>query len=723
MQPMFAIHSSASSSFTTAYSMMRLLAVARRGRERRALDPVGHVRRRVLLEEALALPAVGIALHRERPPAQVRDENLRDVAVVRDQVAFRDPLLGPERLVEVGEAQLSAAPLHDGGSGARSRRTSERRLVLLQAQVRRRAQPALVRPLRELDLRDELRLDPRDVGPTHARHLRNLGERRIRALERSEQSQQPLDLAVREARPDVSRPPQHTRVVYPDDERAEPSRASSLPARVPGDDDLLRLAQLELVPVRRATPRLVRGSRSCLATTPSSSWSRAAASRAAPSSNCGETKTSSAAADDSLELLSAFAQRLVDDGGSSRPRAGRRERARRFHRPPGGARSVSGPRSSRTQISPSSTASGVRDRVRRSASDIAEALRQVVAVSARERDLAARDRHDRAEAVPLRLEHPALARRKRLRGGGEHRLVATARCAVVGVLPQEQPVLRIAVEVTPERASRRRRGALRESRTVEPAVALLLEEVVRAAIPDLDGSRAVLSGRDRSRRSRRIRAGDPRRAPRDGARPCAAGLPSAPPSSRERRLARAGSRSGADARRAAGSRSAAGRPASSPLPKGSGVFPDAAYADTRRGSPVDCRPKRNAFFTNWLQDRAFSLLRPHNEAGDKPVEGGENAEFGLGRRRGRPSRGTSRAAAVAAPSGSSDSISSNAARMPCSSSTAAPSGSAWAPPSGSATIPSATPSSTQCSRIRLERRSGLPRLARVAPEDRGAPLR
>ena len=138
------------------------------------------------------------------------------------------------------------------------------------------------------------------------------------------------------------------------------------------------------------------------------------------------------------------------------------------------------------------------DRVRRSASGIAKALRQVVAVSARERDLAARDRHDRAEAVPLRLEHPALSGRKPVRGGGEHRLVATARCPVVGVLAKEQPVLRIAVE-----RRRNERPHAFEALSVEPhgepAVALLLEEVVRAAIPDLDGSRAVLSRRNHSR--------------------------------------------------------------------------------------------------------------------------------------------------------------------------------------------------------------------------------
>ena len=164
-----------------------LLALARRCRER-ALRSIhsGMCDGALLLEEVLALPAVGVALHRERPSAQVRDEDLRDVAVVRDEIALRDPLVRPERLVEVRETKLPLPALHDG----RKRRalTAHVRclLVLTQAQVRGRAQPALVRPLGELDLGDELRLDPDDVRAPYARHLRHLGERRVGALERRE---------------------------------------------------------------------------------------------------------------------------------------------------------------------------------------------------------------------------------------------------------------------------------------------------------------------------------------------------------------------------------------------------------------------------------------------------------------------------------------------------------------------------------------------------------
>ena len=50
-------------------------------------------------------------------------------------------------------------------------------LVVAESLVDRRAQPAVVRPLRETHLGDELRLDPDDVALAHAGHLRHLGER------------------------------------------------------------------------------------------------------------------------------------------------------------------------------------------------------------------------------------------------------------------------------------------------------------------------------------------------------------------------------------------------------------------------------------------------------------------------------------------------------------------------------------------------------------------
>ena len=67
-------------------------------------------------------------------------------------------------------------PRPSPSAGARGAR--RRLLVVAQALVRRRAQPALPRPLEELDLADELRLDPGDVARAHPRHLRLDRERR-----------------------------------------------------------------------------------------------------------------------------------------------------------------------------------------------------------------------------------------------------------------------------------------------------------------------------------------------------------------------------------------------------------------------------------------------------------------------------------------------------------------------------------------------------------------
>ena len=181
MQPMFTIQSSASSSSTSAYSIVRRLALARRRRERRRPQPRRPVLRRVLLEEALALPPVGVALHRERPAAEVRDERRRDVAVVGEQVALRDPLVGPEQLVEVRQLERAAARAGSPpASGEPLAPDLGRRLVVPQAEVDGRAQPALVRPLGEPHLGHDHRLDPDDGVPAHARHLRRLGERRVR---------------------------------------------------------------------------------------------------------------------------------------------------------------------------------------------------------------------------------------------------------------------------------------------------------------------------------------------------------------------------------------------------------------------------------------------------------------------------------------------------------------------------------------------------------------
>ena len=257
MQPMFTIQRSASSSSTSAYSMIFFSPSRVDAGSGTRLIHSGMCDGRLLLEEVLALPAVGIALHRERASSEVRDEHLGDVAVVRDQVALRDPLVGPERLVQIRQAELAAALLQHRWHRLAFLAHLRSMLVLAQSEVHGRAEPPLVRPLHELDLRDEARLEPDDVRATDPRHLRSLGERRVVPHERLEDLQQPVDLVVAEARADVPRPTKPPGLVDGDDEGAETARAPPLALRVTDDDDFLPLAHLHLPPLRAPPSRLV----------------------------------------------------------------------------------------------------------------------------------------------------------------------------------------------------------------------------------------------------------------------------------------------------------------------------------------------------------------------------------------------------------------------------------------------------------------------------------
>ena len=192
------------------------------------------------------------------------------------------------------------------------------------------------------------------------------------------------------------------------------------------------------------------------------------------------------------------------------------------------------------------------------AGDRAEALGQVVAVSARQRRLAPADRHDRPVSVPLRLEQPARTARQDI---GDRRELRARRDGSLGrrVLPQEEPVPLVPVEV---RGDERPDAVdpLPPEPEGEAAVGLLLQELVRPAVPDLDRAGAVLAGRDRRPRRSRSRADDPRRGPRGAVRRPRGGAPSARPSWRGRRPARAAGRSGAAGRRGAGRRRPGRRP-------------------------------------------------------------------------------------------------------------------------------------------------------------------
>src|SRR5262245_33344572 len=105
---------------------------------------------------------------------------------------------------------------------------------------------AVVGPLGELDLGDELGLDPCDVPPADLRHLGDLAERRFLALERAQLCEQPLDLLTGEAGADVANVLELAASAHGQHERAKRPRTSTLSLRVAGDDELLAAVCLDL---------------------------------------------------------------------------------------------------------------------------------------------------------------------------------------------------------------------------------------------------------------------------------------------------------------------------------------------------------------------------------------------------------------------------------------------------------------------------------------------
>ena len=117
----------------------------------------------------------------------------------------------------------------------------------------------VVRPLDELDLRDELRRDPDDVALAHAAAASAPDRTAARRVERTQQREQPLDLLVVEARADVA---DVAELVLPSSNtpsRSAPkrARAPALSPRVAADHELLAVRRLDLHPVARPPAGLV----------------------------------------------------------------------------------------------------------------------------------------------------------------------------------------------------------------------------------------------------------------------------------------------------------------------------------------------------------------------------------------------------------------------------------------------------------------------------------
>ena len=86
--------------------------VAAREGDGHLVDERRMVRRHALLVEELAVDAVREALHVEGPAAQMRQRAVGDVEVVADDVALRQPPLGEEHLVGVGDRDVPAPDSH-----------------------------------------------------------------------------------------------------------------------------------------------------------------------------------------------------------------------------------------------------------------------------------------------------------------------------------------------------------------------------------------------------------------------------------------------------------------------------------------------------------------------------------------------------------------------------------------------------------------------------------
>src|SRR6185436_18626634 len=77
------------------------------------LDPLRPRLRRALHVEVVALRPVRVALHHHRPVDEMRQQPLRHVRVVLQQIALRDAELLPERLAQVRQPHLTLAELQD----------------------------------------------------------------------------------------------------------------------------------------------------------------------------------------------------------------------------------------------------------------------------------------------------------------------------------------------------------------------------------------------------------------------------------------------------------------------------------------------------------------------------------------------------------------------------------------------------------------------------------
>ena len=79
----------------------------------RGVDPVGTVRRTVLLIEVHSIDAVRIALQGERSSAKMGQQYGRDAHVIVDHLALGESSVGPEDFAKVGDPDLFTGDVYD----------------------------------------------------------------------------------------------------------------------------------------------------------------------------------------------------------------------------------------------------------------------------------------------------------------------------------------------------------------------------------------------------------------------------------------------------------------------------------------------------------------------------------------------------------------------------------------------------------------------------------
>ena len=366
--------------------------VARRGLERPRRDPVGHVLRRVLLEEELALPPVRIALHRERPVAQVRQDRRRDVAVVGEQVALRDPLLRPERLVEVRELEHTLA-LPDLGARSPPARAARPPPPCPRAAPGRPAPAAGRRAsTRRTGPRPRARARPRRRRPC-ARAASSAPRRTATSRAAAARSFASSRSISASSKPVPTLPAQRSPPPSLTASTSAPKRPARRPCPFvqPDDHELLPPLGLHLQPLAAAPARRRSASRPRLLTTPSRPCSlRRLEERLAVVERLRELHRPVAPVEQAPRAARAARSAAGRSSGSpSTSSTSKRRRGRAGRSPAASRRSSRGPPRRARHTSPSSTQSGVRTACSTARATDREALGERVAVPARELDLAA----------------------------------------------------------------------------------------------------------------------------------------------------------------------------------------------------------------------------------------------------------------------------------------------------------------------------------------------